>query len=95
MFCMGKSTSFIITSSNLILSTAAFSNNLGGDTVFKGANFVFVGANLVFDVINEQWSLPVLSKDFSSMQQFYMQLMTHCQNVTGYLKCFNQVSEVL
>ena len=54
MFCMGKSISFIITSSNLILSTAAFSNSLGGNIVFTGANFVFVGVNLVFDVISEQ-----------------------------------------
>ena len=54
MFCMGKSISFIITSSNLILSTAAFSNSLGGNIVFTGANFVFAGVNLVFDVISEQ-----------------------------------------
>ena len=61
---MGKSTSFIITLSNLISSTATFSNNFGGDIVFTGVIFVLTGANLVFDVTNEQYGLSALSKNF-------------------------------
>ena len=57
MFCVGKSTSFIISLYNFTPTIAAFSSNLGSD-------IVFIGANLVFDMKNEQCGLSVLNKNF-------------------------------
>ena len=87
---MGKSTSFIITLSNLISSITAFSNNFGSDIAFTIASFVFIGANLVFDKTNEQCGPSVLRKNFKYATILY-KFMTHCKNVTGYLKCCDQV----
>ena len=83
MFCMGKSTSFIITLSSLISSTATFSNNFGSDIVFTGAIFVLTCTNLVFDVTNEQCGLSALSKSFkysTVLDATYdaSQNLTHC-----------------
>ena len=84
---MGKSTSFIITLSNLISSITAFSNNFGSDIAFTIASFVFIGANLVFDKINEQCGPSVLRKNFKYATILY--------TIYDALQKCNWISEVL